>query len=198
MKQRLAVPLAVALALVALFPLRSLADADPAAPSSSSAASPRPSAEPGGSSSAAPKASSDAGAPLPAFDAEPFPPEPTPAPKREEWTQATPVALTRNLTPCRAYRVREWMKVNCSHLSPAGIGQITGPQQGVALAVAANAQNPMAPRNMEIIFPLRRGTGHMFQLLEIGEGYDGPAGTSVALILADHWVEGESPIITLH
>ena len=50
---------------------------------------------------------------------------------------------------------------------------------------------------MEVIFPLRRGTGHMFMFLEIGEGYDGPAGARVSLILADHWVDGEGPIITL-
>lgn len=155
-----------------------------------------------GASAAAPvaSASSFAGAPaLPPFDAEPFPPDATPAPKADEWRAATPVSLTRNFTPCRAYRVREWMKVNCSHLAGAGIAQITGPTKGVALSIGhGDAKDALAKRNMEIIFPLRRGTGHMFQLLEIGEGYDGPSGASVALILGDSWAPGEAPIITLH
>jgi hypothetical protein len=143
---------------------------------------------------------SDAGPPAPPFDAEPFPEGPTPAPKPDEWRAATPVSLTRNGSPCRAYRVREWMKVDCSHLVPAGLAQITGPSEGVALAIAQAGRRDFAlvSRNMEVIFPLRRGTGHMFMFMEIGEGYEGPSGAIVALILGDHWVDGEGPIITLH
>lgn len=166
-----------AIALLALAPHPSRADADPPADAGAS----------------------DAGPPPPPFDAEPLPEGPTPAPRADEWRAATPVSLTRNVSLCRAYRVREWMKINCSHLAPAGIAEITGPSEGVALSIAQSDRLDLSlvPRNMEVIFPLRRGTGHMFMFLQIGEGYEGPSGAQVALILADHWVDGETPVITL-
>lgn len=203
-------PLAFVCGLAALFALSerpSLATADPQASSSAAPAA-----------SAAPPA--DAGAadaavlppPAPPFDADPFPTERTPAPKAEEWRAATPVSLTRSFTQktvsCRAYRVREWMKIHCEHPGPAGLAQIAGPGEGVSLFIAPTPKSPgqspddpgewWTTRGMEVIFPLRRGEGHVFQFLEMGAGYGGPEGAILSLTLADQWVDGEAPIITMH
>jgi hypothetical protein len=203
-------PLAFVCGLAALFALSgrpSLATADPPASSSAAPAS-------SGASAADAGAADAAVLPLPAppFDADPFPTERTPPPKPEEWRAATPVSLTRTIVqkavPCRAYRVREWMKFHCDHPAPAGLAQIAGPSEGVALFLAPSPKDPgqapdepgawWTPRAMEVIFPLRRGEGHVFQFLEMGAGYSGPEGPVMSMILADQWIDGEAPIITLH
>lgn len=160
------------------------------------------------SSHATPGPAPDAGViagPLPMFDAEPLPADKSPTPKADEWRGAPQVALNRNFSRCRAYRMREWMKIDCTDMIPAGIAQIAGSADGVQVFIAPapeeTGDNPgrwFERRVMEVVFPLRRGEGHMFQLLEMGEGYDGPDTAVVSLTLADAWVDGESPVITLH
>jgi len=144
-------------------------------------------------------AGADAAPPAPPFDAEPLPTDKSPAPKPDEWRAAQPVSITRDFSKCRAYRVREWMKIDCTDMSPAGVSQVGGTSEGVQLFVApAPSDSWFTPRVMEVVFPLRRGAGHVFQFLEMGAGYDGPESAVVSLTLADSWVDGEAPIITMH
>ena len=79
---------------------------------------------------------------FPALDAEPFPDDKTKAPDAADWKNAVQVRFTR-LSPgvptgCRAWRVREWMKVHCD-LRTSGIRLLAGNTEGVALFVARAA-----------------------------------------------------------
>ena len=53
-------------------------------------------------------------------------------------------------------------------------------------------------RAAEAIFPVRRGDGRIFQIVQFGEGYDGPLGWNVAFVISEQWAEGEAaPIIVV-
>jgi hypothetical protein len=146
---------------------------------------------------------SDAGPPPPRFDAEPVPTERSKAPTRDEWRAATPVSISRNLTPCRAYRVREWMKINCNHFPTPGMAQLAGPRDGVQLVTPAIKGQDYAiateARPSEIVFPMRQGTGHVFQIFTYE--YIPTAGTYTGDILKvlvmDQWIAGQAPLVTI-
>ncbi len=145
----------------------------------------------------------DAGPPPPPrFDAEPVPTEPSPAPRADEWRAATPVSVSRNRTPCRAYRVREWMKIDCSHLAPSGAAEIAGPVEGVRFVIAPVPEGKPAEsteRVAEVIFPLRPGTGHVFQMLGFELSWQfGYQAQGQSVVITDHWVAGEAPLVTLY
>lgn len=143
----------------------------------------------------------DAGGPFPAFDATPIPTERSPPPKPSEWKDAKAVALSRNKTPCMAYRVREWIKVVCNHVTAAGIGQITGPVEGVSITVSPpinGSDSSLDPTAMEVVFPLRPGTGHVFQFMHRERNMMVGIATALDCVLTDHWVAGEpAPFVTL-
>jgi hypothetical protein len=112
-------------------------------------------AQPAPSSSAGPKADPSGGAPanakvaippwpssreaFPAFDAEPFPAEKTKTPDDADWKKAVEVRLSR-VSPgvpaaCRAWRVREWMKIHCE-IRTAGLRMLAGSREGVSFLLA--------------------------------------------------------------
>lgn len=75
----------------------------------------------------------------PAFDAQPFPSDKTKAPVDADWKDAIQVRLSR-ISPgvpsgCRAWRVREWMKIHCEEKT-AGVRMLAGDRQGVSVFVA--------------------------------------------------------------
>jgi hypothetical protein len=76
---------------------------------------------------------------FPAFDAEPFPADKTKAPDDADWKRAVQVRLSR-ISPgvpagCRAWRVREWMKIHCD-MRTAGLRLLAGSKEGVSLFLA--------------------------------------------------------------
>lgn len=109
--------------------------------------------------------------------------------------------MSRNATPCRAYRIREWLKINCSHVAQGGISLLAGPSEGVQINVAPPS-GPMSfpdPGPMQLIYPLRQGRQHVFQFFD--RHYTpaiGMPSTSLSMVLTDQWVEGESPLVTMH
>lgn len=115
--------------------------------------------------SAAPAASAariDPPTPLPLLASMAFPTEATAMPKGKEWSQATEVALTSGAAPgCRAYVLREWLKINCHGQENTGvIRQLAGSQTGVAVWVTpgVSVDHYVQPGDTaEIIFPVRRG-----------------------------------------
>jgi hypothetical protein len=162
-------------------------------------------AEPDPTASASGSAGQPAAPPKP-LDAEPFPKERTPAPKADEWRDAEPVALTRNTTTCRAYRVREWIKVRCSGFTVAAVAMIAGPSEGASVfidgapgATKEERENNWFKRNgLTVQFPAIQGQGHVFQIFQFGESYDGPGTPEVKHILTEHWASGEpAPVVTL-
>jgi hypothetical protein len=150
-------------------------------------------------SSAAPAPARDEGTSL---EAAPPGAEISKAPKAEEWKTAPRVKLARSVAACNAYRVREWLKIHCSGFPGAGVSLLAGSRDGVQVWVdPSGGEGPEAmtkPRDAEIILPLRRGDGRLFQIAQFGEGYDGPSGWNNAYAVSEYWIEGEAaPIVTV-
>jgi hypothetical protein len=141
---------------------------------------------------------------LPAFDAEPFPAEKSTAPKAGEWKEAPRVRLSRvpeRVTSCNAYRVREWMKIDC-HQQTAGVRLLAGSTDGITLWVpdpdpdgdAQVNENSMA----EVIFPVRSGDRRVFETVDLEFGdWDG-WGTGSSVLIEERWLPGaKNPEIAL-
>ena len=156
---------------------------------------------------------------LPAFDHEPFGDEKTKTPDADDWKAAKQVRLSRvsRSVPsgCRAWRVREWMKIHCD-LKTAGLRMLAGKSEGVSLVISESLvsekeamQNPelfskhfeTMGRIGQIVFPVRRGDRRVFEWLslEIASGYD--SGQSAVprstMILEEQWLDGDKPYIAL-
>jgi hypothetical protein len=165
-----------------------------------------PAASPTASASAAPVASAAATPPANgqaiALDVDPPGAEISKEPKIEEWKTAAPVKLARGVPACSAYRVREWLKIHCAGFPGAGVSLLAGSRDGVQVWVDPSGGEGSAamakPRDAEIILPLRRGDGRLFQIAQFGEGYDGPIGWNNAYSVSEYWVDGEpAPIVTV-
>ena len=135
-----------------------------------------------------------------AFAEDPPAPEATPAPKPDEWKDAPLVHLDHDVDACKAYRVREWVKIHCSAMPFAGASLLAGTRAGVAIWIDPPKDDDTMKtlRGAEVIFPVRRGDGRLFQIGQFGEGYDGPVAWNAAITLSEQWVEGErAPIVSL-
>jgi len=156
---------------------------------------------------------------LKAFDAEPFSDEKTKTPDAEDWKRAEQVRLSR-VSPsvpagCRAWRVREWMKIHCDRKT-AGLRMLAGSSDGVSLVVAeslvsmeeANKSFDLLVKHLDtlgrigqIVFPVRRGDRRVFEWLEleVWSGYDSAPSPvpSSTMIVEEQWLEGDRPYIAL-
>ncbi len=137
----------------------------------------------------------------PSLAADPPGADVTPAPKPDEWKTAPVVGLAHDVKACRAYRVREWLKVHCTGFPAAGVSLLAGARTGVQLWVDPPrdpADGMKTLRSAEVIFPVRRGDGRLFQIGQFGPGYDGPVAWNLAFTLSEQWIEGESaPIVSV-
>lgn len=207
-KARLAAALSIAVALTAAVSVVAWADVVVPKPIIKPAPPPKPS--PAAAPSAAPTAPASAAPSLPAsaaeakgLDEDPPKGDKSTAPKPDEWKTAAPVKLAREVPYCKAYRVREWLKVHCSGLPASGVAQLAGPREGVEVWVDTKREGDSeqirkAPRSAEVVFPLRPGDGRVFQIGQFGEGWDGPIAWNTAVVLSEQWVLGEPyPIVTL-
>jgi hypothetical protein len=177
-------------------------EAPKASASAASAASAAPAASAASAASAAPAAEAPPAVEGKSFAEAPPGAEKSKAPTPEEWKTAPWVALTRSAALCRAYRVREWLKIHCDGFPAAGVSLLAGQNEGVMVYVdqTSEAGNEVMkkPRPAEVIFPVRRGDGRVLQIAQFGEGYDGPLGWNVAFTVSEQWVDGEAgPIITV-
>jgi hypothetical protein len=144
---------------------------------------------------------------LPAFDAEPFPDDKSKAPTQEEWKGAPQVRLSHvaNIAAsCRAYRVREWMKIHCERKT-AGLRLIAGSTEGVALFTANGLGEQDSGtfwetmgRFGQIIFPVRRGDRRLFEWLDFDFGFSEGWGVDSTFVIEESWAEGaKAPDIAL-
>lgn len=170
-----------------------------AAPSVAGSAATSASAAPAG----APVSSAAVAASGKSFQEEPPLPEKNPMPSTEAWREALPIALDRGVAACRAYRVREWLKIHCDGFPAAGVSLLAGDPEGVLTWVdpvtEGTSQEAMKkPRGAEVIFPVRRGDGRVVQFAQFGEGYDGPLGWNVGFTVSEQWLPEEpAPVITV-
>jgi hypothetical protein len=129
---------------------------------------------------------------LPAFNSEPFPEEKSKAPTLAEWKTATRLKatrVTRGLSDCATYRLREWIKIHCSH-DMTGIRLIAGSNEGVAMWVPeVTGENRV--RGGELIFPVRRGDNRFFELFDLIADWD-RAGSETSGYVEERWLDGET------
>jgi hypothetical protein len=136
------------------------------------------------------------------LDASPPGVEISKTPTIDEWKTAPQAKLARSVPACKSYRVREWLKIHCSGFPGAGASLVAGSRDGVLVWVdPAGGDGPDAmakPRDAEVVFPMRRGDGRLFQIAQFGEGYDGPIGWNNAYAVSEYWIDGEpGPIVTV-
>lgn len=136
---------------------------------------------------------------LPPVDATPLPSEPTAAPSLDEWKGAPRFALTaaspRASDLCRAYRVREWVKIHCdAHVG--AIRLLAGDPKGFAAWMPPLAMDRPPVLGGEVIFPLRPADRRVVQVFELDAGYDSYLPGS-AFVIDAVWVEGERPAIRM-
>ncbi|KYF74227.1 hypothetical protein [Sorangium cellulosum] len=155
-----------------------------------------PVAQPKGAPQAS-AASTDEERPL---DAEPFPAEPSRQPTAAEWKTAPRVRLSRAgpaAAGCRAYRMREWLRIRCPELTVSAMSLLGGKTEGVAFWIDPPRGGSELPRGGEVMFPLRRGDRRVIQILTFGPGYDGPFTLLPAIVVQEQWLDDEpAPTVT--
>lgn len=137
-----------------------------------------------------------------ALDADPFPGEPSKQPTAAEWAAAQRVRLSRvgpAAAGCRAYRLREWMRIRCPDLSVSAISLLGGKTEGVAFWItpSKSRESGEMTRGGEAMFPIRRGDRRVIQILTFGPGYDGPFTLLPAIVVQEQWLDDEpAPTVT--
>jgi hypothetical protein len=118
------------------------------------------------------------------FTAEPWPEAPSPEPSRAEWRDAPKVRLSRPGGGCKAKRVREWLRVECSGNYLLFVG---GTRAGLSLS--ANPELEVTPT---MIFPVRRGDR---RVVELGGGWKW---MTPFAILSEQWLDGDpQPVVAV-
>ncbi|MGK3993575.1 hypothetical protein [Sorangium sp. So ce1024] len=169
------------------------------APQAASAASAAPAAAPTPAVSATSAAAANADEERP-LDAEPFPAEPSRQPTAAEWKTAPRVRLSRTgpaAAGCRAYRMREWLRIRCPELTVSAISLLGGKTEGVAFWIDPPRGGSELARGGEVMFPIRRGDRRVIQILTFGPGYDGPFTLLPAIVVQEQWLDDEpAPTVT--
>jgi hypothetical protein len=146
---------------------------------------------------------------LPRFDVEPFSDEHSKPPTAREWQDAPQVQPSRaaasTTRTCRVYRVREWLKIHCERRT-ATLRLLAGSADGVAMFIPDPPKGPNDSFDPfervgvfgEVIFPIRRGDGRLFEWIDFDFGeYEGWGVTS-AFVIEEAWPEGaKAPVVAL-
>lgn len=146
------------------------------------------------------EAGPDLGQPLPVFDTvEAFPDKPSPMPKDSEWKSAREVTIHRwkenifashEKSPwhrCHAYRVREWVRVDCS--LEGGVLLLGGNVDGLTL------------REGSATFPVRVGDRRELEFLDTDtlsffHGTQEVRLSKFSFVLSEQWIAGDAhPVI---
>lgn len=87
----------------------------------------------------------------------------SPAPDRQEWDDAPELEVLHMPDDCRAWRVREWVRIQCipAHGSVFRVALIAGDQQGVELR---HEHRQGFDHEAVVVFPVRRGDQRFFEI----------------------------------
>jgi hypothetical protein len=159
----------------------------------------KPSASPSASASAAPRVFVE---PV-ELGAQAIPSEKTKPPGRDEWAGARPVLTGRRTaasSTCTALLLREYLKVRCSGWT-SGVRQFAGPIDDVEVWVSpANTvdQLTQSEGGGHVVFPLRRGVGHVFRFFGADFDYGGSIFPTGGPLVDAYWPAGDaSPTVTI-
>jgi hypothetical protein len=152
-------------------------------------------ADAGAAASAAPKASARARPPTPVpLASQEIPTAASDNPTLDEWKSAQALEVTRRspeAISCRAYRVREWLKVHCD-FPMAGIRQLGGSADGVLLWVVPKTNETLweGGQGGQVILPLRAGDRRVIQFFALEGGDYGGIWSAPSVVLDEVWLEG--------
>jgi hypothetical protein len=154
-----------------------------------------PAQSPPGAATATPAVAVVANAGAPPLEADPPAGEKSAVPKAAEWAKASPVRLARvgpAASGCIALRVREWLRIRCP-IRTFAISLLGGSNEGVAFWIGPEAEQQPG----EVQFPLRRGDRRVVELWTYGKDAEGGFMPQPALVVQEHWVDGEAaPTVT--
>lgn len=122
------------------------------------------------------------------------------APTAAAWVNAVRVKVERRgprAERCRVWRTKNWLKVHCD-VQTTAIGLVGGTSQGVSMWMPEPKEGVPSPDAGEVIFPIRPGDRHIFELFSYGETYGGSM-VSPGILVQEYWLEGErAPTILLY
>lgn len=157
-----------------------------------------------GSTDANDEANADADAaapPLPAFDAIAFPDEKSAKPTKDEWKTAQQVALTEGSnigTSCKAYRLREWIRIRCDNTTTVQIVVRCGTPDDVSFALDPLPPDwGFFPEGGEVVFPVRRGDRRLIDWMGVSWGYKGANSARQEMVISEMWLPGDDKPILL-
>jgi hypothetical protein len=194
-----------ALALGALPTTPRVAEAQATSASAKPAASAIPSAAPSVSASASASAAVTPSALPPTLASRTIPADRSDPPKPDDWSKAEIVQASRRSIVgrgCTSQLLREYLKVTCS-FPMAGARQFAGNAKDVTVFVTPKSGEGdngffSDPQGGYIIFPLRRGEGHLFQFFSIESGYE-DIGIGDSVLIDASWAESDkSPTVVIH
>ena len=138
----------------------------------------------------------------PPFDAEPFPEEKSPPPKKAEWQAAPRVTLDPKMLgerPCEARRVREWVRLRCDSADFGAIRLLGGKRDGMQTVLDKPSPDFEGVAGAaELVIPIRRGDARVVEVMTIELGYKGSSSVSPWMVLSESWPpEDERPTIAI-
>ncbi len=92
---------------------------------------------------------------------------------------------------CRAYLLREWLRVRCAG-EVFALSLLGGDQQGVAFWIDPKTKEG------EALFPLRRGGKHIVQMWKADKDATGAFVPAPLVVVQQHWTrDAAAPTVTL-
>ncbi len=133
-----------------------------------------------------------------------IPTEKSKVPTLDEWRNAKQVEVLRRgvyfESDCKAYLVREWLKIKCE-LPVGAVFQHSGNPEGVAFWVRPKAELIMdmnSPNPGEMLFPLRQGDRRLLQFFTLRHDSCIGIGFEPSVMVDETWLEGEpAPTVVL-
>jgi len=122
-------------------------------------------------------------------------------PKRAEWAAAPRVDVplrSPRAKSCTAQVIREYVRVRCPFVM-AGVRQFAGSIEDVETFVTPKGERDVfsGPNGADVVFPLRKEQGFVFQFFEIAEGYDG-WGVGLSVLVDVSWAASDpAPTVVL-
>lgn len=141
------------------------------------------------------------------FALEPPKEEKTPPPKAKEWAEAPETKLVRGSSNCRVFRVREWIKINCTTVFGARADVVAGNgndvyfslREGIDCSEGTDGES-LCSTVTDMVFPLRRGDRRAIQISAVIGGYGGPGlfRYRASVFISETWLEDDpGPIVTI-
>ena len=217
----LSLVLPAAAALVASVALLHRASADAPSPPASASAAARPHYSASPAAPAAPEpasaapAAGDAGAPPPATTKPPphaarrylegfsAGNETSPKPRPEDWGGAQPIEISRAHRGCKAFRIREYVRITCRHAEREGDQGFVGPyiygarvvggsEQGVEVVKPVwEPQRPFGKHGVDIVIPVHPGDRRAIAIANATPVWKSSSPTEgVGGVISETWLPG--------